>query len=138
MRLQNHTQLGEIGFRDGLHRHAVAIYTIGEHAVWVPDECLAATHTRAKIQAGLAQHHHHTAGHVLTTMVATPFHHSNGAGIAHSKPLASPSSHKELALTRAVQTRVTDQNIIFTCATRANGHPPTSEALRHPVLGLTL
>ena len=81
-----------------------------EGAVLVEHIGDAARHAGGEVAAGAAEHHHDAAGHVFAAMVAGAFDHRDGAGIAHREALAGDAAEIALALDRAVQHGVADDD----------------------------
>src|SRR4051812_49323266 len=113
------------------HRHVAALL---EAAVLVEHIGDAARHAGREVTARSAEHHHHTAGHVLAAMIARALDDRDGAGIAHREALARDAAEIALALDRAVQHRVADDDGLLRhdagrLARRINDDAPSREAL---------
>ena len=73
----------------------------------------AARHAGREVAAGLADHHDDAAGHVFAAMVADAFDDGDGAGVAHRETLAGDAAEIALALGRAVEHGVADDDRLF-------------------------
>ena len=86
---------------------------------WSSDVCSsdligdAARHPGREVASGVAQHHHHAAGHVFAAVVAHPFHHRRGARVAHREALPRHSSEVALPGDGAVQHGIADDDVVF-------------------------
>ena len=95
-----------------LERHHRGVAALGEVAVLVVDVGDAAAHAGREVAAGLAEHDHRAAGHVLAAMVAGAFDHRRRARQAHREALARHAAEEGLAAGRAVQHGVADDDVL--------------------------
>ena len=89
------------------HRHVAAL---GEVAVLVEHIGDAARHAGREVAAGLADDDDDAAGHVFAAMVADALDDGDGAGVAHGEALAGDAAEIALALDRAVEHGVADDD----------------------------
>src|SRR6185295_10089725 len=120
------------------HRHVAAFL---EAAVGIEHVGDAARHAGREVAARAAEHHHDAPGHVFAAMIARAFHHRDGAGVAHREALAGDAAEIALALDRAVQHRVADDDRLLGhdaggLARRIDDDAPAREALADIVIGL--
>ena len=73
----------------------------------------ASGHTGCKVAPGAAEHDHPAAGHVLAGMVADPFDHGGGAGVAHGKAFAGHPANVGFTGCGTVQRDVADDDVLF-------------------------
>ena len=73
----------------------------------------AARHAGREVAAGLADHDDDAAGHVLAAMIADALDDRDGAGVAHRETLAGDAAEIALALGRAVEHGVADDDGFF-------------------------
>ncbi len=67
----------------------------------------------AKLRPGLAEHDDHAAGHVFAAVVAHALDHGDGTGVADGEALAGDAAEVALALDRAVEHGVADDDRLF-------------------------
>src|SRR5204862_7243217 len=72
----------------------------------------AAAHAGREVAAGVAQHHHYAASHVLAAVVAQALDHRHGAGVAHGEAFARHAVEIGLAGDGAVEHRVADDDVL--------------------------
>ena len=98
-----------------LHRletYHVLVDPLVEVPVLVQNVGNAAAHARGEVFAGLAQHHHSAAGHVLTAVVAHALHNRRGAGVADAESFACHAADEGLAAGGAIEGHVADDNVL--------------------------
>src|SRR5450756_1704567 len=81
----------------------------------------AARHAGGEVPAGMPQHHHAAAGHVLAAVVAHRLHHGLHAAVPDAEPLAGHATDECLALGGAVQGHVPDDDVLLRHEGRARG-----------------
>src|SRR5262249_14471490 len=112
-----------------------------ERAVLVEHIGDAARHAGREIAAGRAEHHNDAAGHVLAAMVAGALHHRHCARVAHREALPSDAAEIALALDRAVEQGVADDEGSLRhdggrLARRIGDDAPAGETLAGVIVGL--
>ena len=130
-----------IGRRDRLQLdHRPGCTGCSKRAVRVVDIGDAARHAGGEVAPGLAQHHHHAAGHVFAAVVAAALDHRDRAGVAHREALAGDALEIRLAGDRAVQHRVADDDVLRRIALRprrlAHDDAAARQALADIVVGV--
>ena len=80
-----------------------------------------AGHARAEVRTDIPKDHCNTAGHVFTTVGATPFDNDLRTRIAHGKPFTSAPSCKEIPIRRTVKHGVTDDGVLRSDQRRHHG-----------------
>ena len=104
----------------------------GEIATLVPDEGKAATHAGGEVAARGAEDHHAPAGHVLTTVIAYPFHDGPGAAVADGEALAREASDVQLACRGAIEHDITDDGVPLGDESRLAGWLDDDASSREP------
>ena len=84
-----------------------------EVAVGVVDVGDAAGHAGAEVAAGVAEHDHAAAGHVLAAVVADALDDRGGARVAHAEALADDAAEEDLAAGRAVPDHVAGDDLVL-------------------------
>src|SRR5690606_19078976 len=67
---------------------------------------LAVGHAGAEVEAGLPEHHHPAASHVLAAMIADALDNRRRAAVANREALADLACDEECAAGRAVEDRI--------------------------------
>src|SRR6185295_14011893 len=89
------------------------ITTLRKIALFVEHIGNTAGHPSGEVAAGLAQHHHATTGHVLTTVIAQGFDHRVKATVTHTKPLTGNTGDVGLSAGSAVERYVSDDYVFL-------------------------
>ena len=105
--LARHTVLHQINL------HHVHIAEVVERVLGVIDVGYTSRHTCGKVPAGLAEHHHTTACHILTAVVAGALDDGYGSRVAHTEALAYLAIDVQLARGGTVETGVAGNDIVF-------------------------
>src|SRR5262249_4300977 len=100
----------------------------------------AARHARREITSGATEHHNDAARHVFAAVVARAFDDGNGARVADGEAFASHAAEITLALDRAVQHRVADNDRLLRHDPGICGRPdneaPAGQPLADIVVGI--
>ena len=127
---------------DGLeldHRRIAALLEVPVPVVDVGDP---AAHAGREVAPGAAEHHRHPPGHVLAAVVAHPFHHRDGSGVADREPLAGDPPEVALPGDRPVEDRVPDEDVLLGREARfsrgVDRDAPAREALADVVVRVPL
>ena len=105
--LARHTVLHQINL------HHVHIAEVVERVLGVIDVGYTSRHTCGKVPADLAEHHHTTACHILTAVVAGALDDGYGSRVAHTEALAYLAIDVQLARGGTVETGVAGNDIVF-------------------------
>src|SRR6478672_3999317 len=83
-----------------------------EAFVLVEDKDFTATHPGSEVLSSLAKDHHHSACHVLASMISDALDDGHRTGIAHRKPFAGHAIEISLTAGGPIQNDVPNNNIL--------------------------
>ena len=123
---------GGIDGGDLLHLDHRRIAQRGEPRRGIVDIGDAAGHAGREVAPGVAQYHHHAAGHVLAAVVAGALDDADRARIAHGEAFAGDAFEIGFSGDGAVENRVADDDVLQRIARRALGLADHDAAARQP------
>src|SRR5690606_7659247 len=85
--------------------------TLDKLTICVIHKGQSTAHTCSEVPTCRSEDQHGSAGHVLTTVIANPFHYSYGTRIAHCKTLPCLACCKQRPTCRSVQAGITHQDV---------------------------
>src|SRR4051812_12631603 len=109
-----------------------------ERPVLVEHEGKAAAHARAEVAPGRPEDDDAPAGHVLAAMVADLLDDGDRARVAHAEALARDAAEERLALRRAVQRDVADDDVLLGAVRRALRRPHGERAARQTLAAVVV
>eukprot|EP00732_Lithocolla_globosa_P002212 Lithocolla_globosa_v1_NODE_1384_length_2617_cov_4.443794.p2 type:complete len:159 gc:universal NODE_1384_length_2617_cov_4.443794:1683-2159(+) len=98
----------------------------------------ASAHSGSKVASDRAQHHHTTARHVLTPVVSDTFDDSGCTRVSDTEALGCHACKESRATSRAIQTHIADNDVVFGREGRNVGRVHADHSSRQPFSNIVI